>query len=144
MPGRKGRYEAEVLGADKQTDVAVLRIRPERPLPEARFGRIDDVRVGQWVLAIGNPYGLEGTVSLGIVSAKGRNLEIPDLINDFIQTDAMIDRGSSGGPLVDLEGRVVGINSRGQGRGIGFTIPVDTVLEVWPATSASPTRRASS
>jgi serine protease Do len=86
--------------------------------------------VGQWVLAIGNPYGLDGTVSLGIVSAKGRNLEIPELLNDFIQTDAMIDRGSSGGPLVDLEGRVVGINSRGQGRGIGFTIPVDTVLDV--------------
>jgi serine protease Do len=88
------------------------------------------VRVGQWVLAIGNPYGLDGTVSLGIVSAKGRNLEIPELLNDFIQTDAMIDRGSSGGPLVDLEGRVLGINSRGQGRGIGFTIPVDTVLDV--------------
>ena len=130
VPGRRGRYEAEVLGTDKQTDVAVLRIRPESPLPKARFARTEDVRVGQWVLAIGNPYGLEGTVSFGIVSAKGRNLEIPDLINDFIQTDAMIDRGSSGGPLVDLEGRVVGINSRGQGRGIGFTIPVDTVLEV--------------
>ena len=88
------------------------------------------MRVGQWVLAIGNPYGLDGTVSLGIVSAKGRNLEIPDLLNDFIQTDAMIDRGSSGGPLVDLDGRVVGINSRGQGRGIGFTIPIDTAREV--------------
>ena len=96
---------------------------PRQPLPAARFGRIEDVRVGQWVLAIGNPYGLDGTVSLGIVSAKGRNLEIPELLNDFIQTDAMIDRGSSGGPLVDLEGRVIGINSRGQGRGIGFTIP---------------------
>jgi serine protease Do len=82
------------------------------------------------VLAIGNPYGLDGTVSLGIVSAKGRNLEIPDLLNDFIQTDALIDRGSSGGPLVDLEGRVVGLNSRGQGRGIGFTIPIDTAREV--------------
>ncbi len=130
VPGRKARYEAEVLGTDKQTDIAVLRIRPEEELPAVRFGRTQDVRVGQWVLAIGNPYGLEGTVSFGIVSAKGRNLEIPDLINDFIQTDAMIDRGSSGGPLVDLEGKVIGINSRGQGRGIGFTIPVDTVLEV--------------
>jgi serine protease Do len=130
VPGRKQPYRAEVLGNDKQTDLAVLRIRPEAPLRAARFGRIEDVRVGQWVLAIGNPYGLDGTVSLGIVSAKGRNLEIPELLNDFIQTDAMIDRGSSGGPLVDLEGRVVGINSRGQGRGIGFTIPVDTVLDV--------------
>src|SRR5262245_61483279 len=130
VSGRKQPYRAEVLGNDKQTDLAVLRIRPEQPLVAARFGRVEDVRVGQWVLAIGNPYGLDGTVSLGIVSAKGRNLEIPELLNDFIQTDAMIDRGSSGGPLVDLEGRVVGINSRGQGRGIGFTIPVDTVLEV--------------
>src|SRR4030095_5739786 len=90
----------------------------------------DPVHVGQWVLAIGNPYGLDGTVSLGIVSAKGRNLEIPDLLNEFIQNDALIDRGSSGGPLVDLDGRVVGINSRGQGRGIGFTIPIDTAREV--------------
>jgi len=130
VPGRKQPYRAEVLGNDKQTDLAVLRIRPEQPLPAASFGRVEDVRVGQWVLAIGNPYGLDGTVSLGIVSAKGRNLEIPELLNDFIQTDAMIDRGSSGGPLVDLEGRVIGINSRGQGRGIGFTIPVDTVLDV--------------
>jgi len=130
VPGRKQPYRAEVLGNDKQTDLAVLRIRPEEPLAAARFGRVEDVRVGQWVLAIGNPYGLDGTVSLGIVSAKGRNLEIPELLNDFIQTDAMIDRGSSGGPLVDLEGRVIGINSRGQGRGIGFTIPVDTVLDV--------------
>jgi serine protease Do len=130
VPGRKQPYRAEVLGNDKQTDLAVLRIQPERPLPAARFAENAEVRVGQWVLAIGNPYGLDGTVSLGIVSAKGRNLEIPDLLNDFIQTDAMIDRGSSGGPLVDLEGRVVGINSRGQGRGIGFTIPADTVLDV--------------
>jgi serine protease Do len=130
VPGRKQPYRAEVLGNDKQTDLAVLRIQPERALPAAEFGKSENVRVGQWVLAIGNPYGLDGTVSLGIVSAKGRNLEIPDLLNDFIQTDAMIDRGSSGGPLVDLQGRVVGINSRGQGRGIGFTIPADTVLDV--------------
>jgi serine protease Do len=128
--GRKQPYRAVVLGDDRQTDLAVLRIQPDAELPAARFGRIEDVRVGQWVLAIGNPYGLDGTVSLGIVSAKGRNLEIPELLNDFIQTDAMIDRGSSGGPLVDLEGSVIGINSRGQGRGIGFTIPVDTVLDV--------------
>ncbi len=130
VPGRRAPYPARILGTDKQTDIAVLKIEPESPLPAARFGRTDDVRVGQWVLAIGNPYGLDGTVSFGIVSAKGRNLEIPDLLNDFIQTDAMIDRGSSGGPLVDLEGRVIGINSRGQGRGIGFTIPIDTVLDV--------------
>ncbi len=130
VPGRKKKYPARVIGTDKQTDIALLHVEPDEPLPAARFASRDAVRVGQWVLAIGNPYGLDGTVSLGIVSAMGRNLEIPTLLNDFIQTDAMIDRGSSGGPLVDLEGRVVGINSRGQGRGIGFTIPIDTALEV--------------
>ncbi|MCP5071514.1 MAG: PDZ domain-containing protein, partial [bacterium] len=130
VPGRKRRYPAEIVGTDPQTDLAVLHIEPDEPLPAATFAKIDEVRVGQWVLAIGNPYGLDGTVSLGIVSAKGRNLEVPGLLNDFSQTDAMIDRGSSGGPLVDLEGHVIGLNSRGQGRGIGFTIPVDTVLQV--------------
>jgi S1-C subfamily serine protease len=76
------------------------------------------------------PFGLDGTVSLGIVSAKGRDLEAENLLNDFIQTDAMIDHGSSGGPLVNLQGKVVGINSRGQGRGIGFTIPINTAKRV--------------
>ncbi len=153
VPGRKRRYPAVVLGTDPQTDLAVLRIEPDGPLPAATFADISEVRVGQWVVAVGNPYGLEGTVSLGIVSAKGRNLEVPGLLNDFIQTDAMIDRGSSGGPLVDLKGRVVGLNSRGQGRGIGFTIPVDTVLSVmaelegggvergWLGTSIQPLTR---
>ena len=130
IPGHKQEYPAEILGTDKQTDIAVLRIQIDEPLPAAEFGSSKDLRVGEWVLAIGNPYGLEGTVSFGIVSAKGRNLEVRDLLNDFIQTDAMIDRGSSGGPLIDLEGRVVGINSRGQGRGIGFTIPIETALDV--------------
>jgi serine protease Do len=131
VPGRKRKYPARLIGTDRQTDIALLRIDPDADhrLTAARLSS-DPVHVGQWVLAIGNPYGLDGTVSLGIVSAKGRNLEIPDLLNDFIQTDALIDRGSSGGPLVDLDGRVVGINSRGQGRGIGFTIPIATAREV--------------
>jgi serine protease Do len=130
VPGRKPRYPARIVGMDKQTDLAVLKIEPESPLPAAKLGRADTLQVGQWVLAVGNPYGLDGTVSFGIISAKGRNLEVDDLLNDFIQTDAMIDVGSSGGPLVDLDGEVVGINSRGQGRGIGFTIPIDTAVEV--------------
>ncbi|MGH0031765.1 MAG: trypsin-like peptidase domain-containing protein [Myxococcota bacterium] len=130
VPGTKRRFPARIVGMDRQTDVALLKIEPDAPLAAAALGSADDVRVGQWVLAIGNPYGLDGTVSFGIVSAKGRDLEVPDLLNDFIQTDAMIDRGSSGGPLVDLDGRVLGINSRGQGRGIGFTIPIDTAREV--------------
>jgi len=130
VPGRRTKYPAKILGTDKQTDLAVLRIEPGAKLPAAQFGDADAVKVGQWVLAVGNPYGLDGTVSFGIVSAKGRNLGVEDVLNDFIQTDAMIDLGSSGGPLVDLDGRVIGINSRGQGRGIGFTIPIGTALEV--------------
>jgi S1-C subfamily serine protease len=133
VPGRTGRYSAEVAGTDKQTDLAVLRIEPregEKRFPAAKLGDSERVRVGEWVIAIGNPYGLDGTVSLGIVSAKGRNLQGDDLLNEFIQTDAMIDRGSSGGPLVNLRSEVVGINSRGQGRGIGFTIPINTAKRV--------------
>jgi S1-C subfamily serine protease len=130
VPGRKKKYAARVIGTDPQTDVALLRIEPDEPLPAASFAERGKLRVGQWVLAVGNPYGLDGTVSFGIVSAIGRNLDVPGTLNDFIQTDAMIDRGSSGGPLVDLDARVVGINSRGQGRGIGFTIPIDTALDV--------------
>jgi S1-C subfamily serine protease len=126
VPGIRRKFSAEVVGSDRQTDIALIRISHPEPLPAASIGSADGVRVGQWVLAIGNPYGLDGTVSLGIVSAKGRNLDVPHLLNDFIQTDAMIDQGSSGGPLVDLDARVIGINSRGQGRGIGFTIPIDT------------------
>jgi S1-C subfamily serine protease len=133
VQGRSGRYPAEPIGTDKQTDLAVLRISPrpgEPPFRVAELGNSDDLQVGEWVIAIGNPYGLEGTVSLGIVSAKGRDLQTENLINDFIQTDAMIDRGSSGGPLVNLRSQVVGINSRGQGRGIGFTIPINTAKRV--------------
>lgn len=130
VPGMKKKLDAKVIGADVQTDVALIKVTSPAPLPFPAFGNSDKVRVGEWVIAIGNPYGLDGTVSFGIVSAKGRNLDVPELINEFIQTDALIDRGSSGGPLTDLTGKVIGINSRGQGRGIGFTIPINTALEV--------------
>jgi len=133
VTGREGRYDAEIVGTDKQTDVAVLRLVPrsgEAPFAFAKIGDSDKLSVGEWVIAIGNPYGLEGSVSLGIVSAKGRDLRTEQLLNDFIQTDAMIDHGSSGGPLINLRGEVVGINSRGQGRGIGFTIPINTAKRV--------------
>ena len=129
VTGHEGRYDAEIVGTDKQTDVAVLRLVPrpgEPPFAFAKIGDSDKLSVGEWVIAIGNPYGLEGSVSLGIVSAKGRDLRGEQVLNDFIQTDAMIDHGSSGGPLINLRGEVVGINSRGQGRGIGFTIPINT------------------
>ncbi len=133
VPGRDGRYTAEVVGTDKQTDLAVLRIEArekEKPFRQAVLGNSDELEVGEWVVAIGNPYGLDGTVSLGIVSAKGRDLKAANLLNDFIQTDAMIDHGSSAGPLINPRGEVVGVNSRGQGRGIGFTIPINTAKQV--------------
>jgi len=131
LKGRKGTLVAHVVGTDQLTDIALLKL-PDRKAdyPAASLGNEDKLRVGDWVLAVGNPYGLDGTVSFGIVSAKGRNLEQGPLINDFIQTDAMIDFGSSGGPLVNLDGQVVGVNSMGQGRGIGFTIPISTVRDV--------------
>jgi Do/DeqQ family serine protease len=139
IPGRKKKLDAKSIGTDVQTDVAVIKVKPDKTYPAPTFADSDKVRVGEWVIAIGNPYGLDGTVSFGIVSAKGRNLNVPDLINEFIQTDAMIDRGSSGGPLLNLRGEVIGVNSRGQGRGIGFTIPINTALNVKDAIVASGT-----
>jgi serine protease Do len=130
----KSKYEASVLRKDRQTDLALLQIKPQHPLPSAVLGDSDKVSVGEWVLAVGNPYGFDRTVSFGIVSGKGRYIpdidsEVP-LLNDFIQTDALIDPGSSGGPLVNLKGEVIGINSVGIGRGQGFTIPSNVVKEV--------------
>jgi serine protease Do len=130
----KTRHEAQVLQRDKLTDLAVIQIQAGRVLSFATFADSDQAQVGQWVLAIGNPYGLDRTVSFGIISGKGRYIpgSEPGLtpLNDFLQTDAVIDAGSSGGPLVNLQGQVVGINSSGIGRGIGFTIPSKVVQEV--------------
>jgi len=130
----KSRFEAQILQRDKLTDLAVLQIQAGRPLVFASFADSDRAQVGQWVLAIGNPYGLDRTVSFGIISGKGRYIPGSESgitpLNDFLQTDALIDPGSSGGPLVDLQGKVVGINSSGIGRGIGFTIPAKVVQEV--------------
>jgi len=132
----KLEYPAEVIGTDKLTDIALLKIKPppNETLEVARFGDSDSVKVGEWVLAVGNPYGFDRTVSFGIVSGKGRTLNFPmgntPLLNDFIQTDAAIDPGSSGGPLVNLRGDVVGINSIGVGRMQGFTIPINIVKDV--------------
>lgn len=131
IEGNKKRWKGEVIGSDVQTDLAVVLIDfTDGKLPVAEFGDSDKVRVGEWAMAVGNPYGLEGTVSLGIISANQRDLNVSGLINEFIQTDAMIDQGSSGGPLCDIDGRVIGINSLAQGRGIGFTIPINTALKV--------------
>lgn len=117
-------YEAKIIGTDKNTDLALIKIEPEETLTPLTLGDSDDVKVGQWVVAIGNPFGLGHTVTAGIVSAKGRVIGSGPY-DDFIQTDTSINPGNSGGPLIDLEGRVVGINTAiiQSGQGIGFAIP---------------------
>jgi serine protease Do len=125
---------AELVGRDPKTDVAVLRVKPKKPLPAVQFGDSDKTRVGDWVLAVGNPFGLGGSLSAGIVSARNRNInEGP--YDDFIQTDAAINRGNSGGPLFDLAGHVIGVNSAiisptGGSVGIGFAVPANVVQPV--------------
>lgn len=130
----KRELEAEVIGVDKQTDLALLKISSPESVPAASFGNSDQVEVGEWVIAVGNPFGFDRTVSFGIVSGKGRVIsDLPSetpLLNNFIQTDAAIDPGSSGGPLVNLRGEIIGINSIGIGRGQGFTIPSNMAKDV--------------
>ncbi|HUA32852.1 MAG TPA: DegQ family serine endoprotease [Candidatus Binataceae bacterium] len=125
-------YIAKLIGHDEKSDIAVLKIAPKRDLPVAPLGNSDDVKVGQWVLAIGNPFGFDHSVTVGIVSAKGRF--IPGNYDDFIQTDASINPGNSGGPLINLRGEVIGVNSAiytrtGSSMGIGFAIPVNMVKQ---------------
>ena len=119
-------YEAKVVGRDKNTDIALLKIEPDNSLPIIRIGDSDKLRVGDWVIAIGNPFGLSQTVTAGIVSAKGRVIGAGPY-DDFIQTDASINPGNSGGPLFNMNGEVVGINTAivAQGQGIGFAIPIN-------------------
>jgi len=130
----KRELSAEVIGVDKQTDLALLKVEAGADLPTAVFGNSELVEVGEWVIAVGNPFGFDRTVSFGIVSGKGRVItDLPSetpLLNNFIQTDAAIDPGSSGGPLVNLRGEVIGINSIGIGRGQGFTIPSNMARDV--------------
>lgn len=118
---------ADLVGTDPRTDIALLRIRTDRQLTAVDFGNSDDAQVGDWVLAIGNPFGLASSVSAGIISARSRDIR-QGLYDDFIQTDAAINRGNSGGPLFDMSGKVVGINTAiyspsGGSIGIGFAIP---------------------
>ncbi len=130
-------YDAEVVGSDAKTDIAVIKIAGADGLAPLPLADSDELRVGEWVIAIGNPFGLDHTVTAGIVSAKGRRINRPDQspYDDFIQTDAAINPGNSGGPLVDLAGQVVGINtaifSRSGGNiGIGFAIPVNIARNI--------------
>ncbi|WP_421706724.1 DegQ family serine endoprotease [Algihabitans sp.] len=120
-------YPAELVGSDPQTDLAVLKIEPRGDLPVLDFGDSDAVEVGDWVMAVGNPFGLGGSVTAGIVSARSRNINAGPY-DDFIQTDAAINRGNSGGPMFNLDGEVIGINTAifspsGGSIGIGFAIP---------------------
>ena len=121
------RLPATLIGTDDKTDLALLKVESDTPLPAVGWGNSDKLRVGDWVLAIGNPFGLGGTVTAGIVSARGRNINAGPY-DDFIQTDASINRGNSGGPMFDSEGNVVGVNTAifspsGGNIGIGFAVP---------------------
>lgn len=126
--------DAQIVGRDAQTDLALLKIEPAKPLTPLEFAASDDIRIGDWVMAIGNPFGLGGTVTVGIVSAQNRDLRSGPYDN-FIQTDAAINQGNSGGPLFDMRGNVIGVNtaiiSRSGGSvGIGFAIPSETAVAV--------------
>jgi serine protease Do len=126
--------KAKLIGRDQRADLAVLKVNYDKPLPSVPWGDSDKSRVGDWVLAIGNPYGLGGTVTAGIVSARGRNIDSGPY-DDFIQTDAAINKGNSGGPLFNMSGQVIGINTAiyspsGGSIGIGFSIPSNMARNV--------------
>jgi len=135
LNGETARYTAKLVGADEDTDLAVIKIDANKELPTAKLGNSDGVQVGDWVLAIGSPFGLQATVTAGIISAKDRS-GIGQQFQRFLQTDAAINLGNSGGPLVDLSGQVIGINtaiitgSRGY-EGVGFALPSTTAIRVY-------------
>ena len=126
------RLKAEIIGRDTKTDLAVLRVKPTKPLKAVKFGDSDKLRLGEWVIAIGNPFRLGGSVTAGIVSARNRDINSGPYDN-YIQTDASINRGNSGGPLFNLDGDVIGVNTAiispsGGSIGIGFAVPSKTVI----------------
>lgn len=129
-------HDATVIGLDAETDLAVIKINIDRALPAAKIGNSDGLNVGDWVLAIGSPFGLQETVTAGIVSAKGRDIVPGRQFQSFIQTDAAINPGNSGGPLVNMNGEIIGINTailtESQGyQGVGFAMPSNTVAQVY-------------
>ena len=135
LNGETAKYTAKVVGVDEETDLAVIKIEPPKELPVAKLGNSEGVQVGDWVLAIGSPFGLNATVTAGIVSAKDRG-GVGKQFQKFLQTDAAINPGNSGGPLVDLAGEVIGINtaiitgSRGY-EGVGFALPSSVAINVY-------------
>lgn len=126
--------DVKVIGADKNTDIAVLQIKTKKEIPVLKLGDSDKIRVGDWAIAVGNPFGLEGTLTVGVISAKGRSgIPLPEgpVYENFIQTDAAINPGNSGGPLLNIRGEVIGINTAitspsGAYAGVGFAIPINT------------------
>jgi len=129
-------HDAKVIGTDTETDLAVIKIEVNRALPTAKLGNSDSMQVGDWVLAVGSPFGLQATVTAGIVSAKGRNIVPGRQFQSFIQTDAAINPGNSGGPLVNMAGEVIGINTAiltdtNAYAGVGFALPSNTVANVY-------------
>lgn len=131
--GYDKEIEAKVIGSDYDLDLALLKVNTNKELPFLSLGNSDQIRVGNWVIAIGNPYGLDHTVTTGVISAKGRPISIQDRnYENLLQTDASINPGNSGGPLLNLNGEVVGINTaiNAQAQGIGFAIPTSTVKRV--------------
>jgi serine protease Do len=131
--GTKLKVE-KVLGRDTKTDLALLKVTPKKPLPETKFGSSANMKVGDWVMAIGNPFGLGGSVTVGVVSAKQRDIQSGPY-DDYIQTDASINKGNSGGPLFNMDGDVIGVNTAiispsGGSIGIGFAVPSDNALVV--------------
>src|SRR5436190_11251301 len=129
-------HDAKVVGSDQETDLAVIKIDFDKQLPTAKLGNSESMQVGDWVLAVGSPFGLQATVTAGIVSAKGRNIVPNRQFQTFIQTDAAINPGNSGGPLVNLDGEVIGINTAiltdtNAYAGVGFALPSNAVVQVY-------------
>lgn len=141
------QHDAKVIGEDQETDLAVIKIEMDRAVPSAKLGNSDSMEVGDWVLAIGSPFGQVGTVTAGIVSAKGRDIVPGRQFQTFIQTDAAINPGNSGGPLVNMDGEVIGINTAilsetNAYAGVGFSLPSNTVAQVYNQL-IGPTHRVS-
>jgi serine protease Do len=127
------KFVAKLIGQDKETDLALIKVTSKNVLPAAPLGNSERLRPGQWVMAIGNPFVYDHTVTVGVISALNRNLGT-NIFDDFIQTDAAINFGNSGGPLLNIQGEVIGINTliSSQGTGIGFAIPINTAKEIIP------------
>ena len=128
----KREYRGQILGTDPKTDLAVVKFQPDQEITVASLGNSDALRVGEWAIAIGNPFGLDQTVTVGVISATGRSDVGIATYENFIQTDASINPGNSGGPLVNLKGEVIGVNTAivAAGQGIGFAIPINMVKRV--------------